>query len=126
MSCALFSSIRLREMMLSNRIAIAPMDQFSAADGLANDWHLMHYGQFGVSGTGLMIVEATAVEAVGRIATGCIGLYSDACEEALGRVTAFLKDFGNVGLGIQLAHAGRKGSMPVPWRRSFIGRARHS
>ena len=116
MSCALFSPIRMRGMTLANRIAIAPMDQFSAADGLANDWHLMHYGQLAVSGTGLMIVEATAVEAEGRISPGCIGLYNDECERTLGRVAAFCRDYGNVGLGIQLAHAGRKASMPVPWR----------
>ena len=121
MSCALFSPIRMRGMTLANRIAIAPMDQFSAVDGVANDWHLMHYGQLGVSGTGLMIVEATAVVAEGRISPGCIGLYDDQCERALARVAAFCRDYGNVGLGIQLAHAGRKASMPVPWRASGGG-----
>ena len=116
MGSALFSPIRLRGMTLANRIAVAPMDQFCAIDGVANDWHLMHYGQLAVTGIGLIIVEATAVEARGRISPSCIGLFSDETEAALARVVTFCRDFGNSGLGIQLAHAGRKASMPVPWK----------
>ncbi len=115
MTSVLFSPLKLRGLTLANRIVVAPMCQYSADDGAATDWHLMHLGHLAVSGAGLLITEATGVEARGRITPGCLGLYSDAHEEALGRVVAFCRRHGEARLGIQLAHAGRKASTQVPW-----------
>jgi 2,4-dienoyl-CoA reductase-like NADH-dependent reductase (Old Yellow Enzyme family) len=115
MSSALFSPISLRELTLENRIVVSPMCQYSARDGSATEWHLMHLGQFCVSGPGLVMVEATGVEARGRISYGDLGLYSDDNEEALGRVVAFCRKYGQSRLGLQLAHAGRKASDHLPW-----------
>lgn len=100
---------------MENRVVVSPMCQYSAEEGSATDWHLMHLGNFALSGTGLMIIEATAVEARGRITHGCLGLYSDANEEALARVLAFCRKHGQAKIGIQLAHAGRKASAQRPW-----------
>jgi 2,4-dienoyl-CoA reductase-like NADH-dependent reductase (Old Yellow Enzyme family) len=111
----LFSPVRLGELELANRIAIAPMCQYSADDGCAADWHLIHLGQLALSGAGLLIVEATAVEPVGRITTRDLGLWSDANEAALDRVLGALRRHSPMPLGIQLAHAGRKASSRVPW-----------
>ena len=115
MTSLLFTPIRLRELALANRIMVAPMCQYSAHDGTATDWHLMHLGQFAVSGAGLVVVEASGVEAIGRITPGCVGLYSDENEAALARVVRFFRDYGSAKIGIQLAHAGRKGSTRPPW-----------
>ncbi len=116
MTSRLFTPITLGAIQLPNRIALSPMCQYSARDGLVGDWHLMHLGQFAVSGLGLVMVEATAVEPQGRITPGCVGLYCDETEAALQRVVTFCRDYGNARLGIQLAHAGRKASCEVPWR----------
>ena len=91
------------------------MCQYSAENGAANDWHLQHLDSLSVSGARLVIVEQTAVEPVGRITHGCLGLYSDAQEAALARVVDFCRRAGSAALGIQLAHAGRKGSAKLPW-----------
>lgn len=112
---ALFSPTRLRAVEFSNRIVVSPMSQYSAENGSATDWHLMHLGQLAVSGAGLLIVEATNVEAEGRITQRCLGLYSDDNEAALARVVEFCRTHGNIPLGVQLAHAGRKGSAKLPW-----------
>ena len=111
----LFSDITLRGVRLDNRIVVSPMCQYSAADGDAQDWHLMHLGQLALSGAGLLITEAAAVEARGRITPQCLGLYSDANEAALKRVVDFCRAHSNIALGIQLAHAGRKASAHRPW-----------
>ncbi|MEM8750745.1 MAG: NADH:flavin oxidoreductase/NADH oxidase [Pseudomonadota bacterium] len=111
----LFTPITLRNVELANRIIVAPMCQYSAIGGTVTDWHLMHLGQYAVSGCGLVFVEATGVEADGRITHGCPGLYSDENEEGMARLVRFFKDYGNAKLGIQLAHAGRKASCHVPW-----------
>ena len=111
----LFSRGQLGALTLDNRIVVAPMCQYSAIDGSMNDWHLMHLGQFAVSGAGLVIVEATGIEAAGRITPGCTGLYNDENEAAMTRVIRFFKDYGSAKIGIQLAHAGRKASCNVPW-----------
>lgn len=116
MASALFSPIQLRGLELSNRIVVAPMCQYSAEDGTVGDWHVMHLGQFAISGAGLLFVEATGVEPEGRITPGCVGLYSDENEAALKRVLNFCNSYGNVPVGIQLAHAGRKASVDVPWQ----------
>ena len=91
------------------------MCQYSADDGCANDWHLTHLGMLANSGAGLVVVEATHVERHGRITHGCLGLYSDDNEAALARVVAHCRRIGTAKLGIQLAHAGRKGSAQRPW-----------
>ncbi len=115
MSSPLFAPLALREVTLANRIVVSPMCQYSAEGGSATDWHLMHLGALSVSGAGLLMIEATAVSAVGRITHGCLGLYNDANEAALARVVAACRRFGNTALGLQLAHAGRKGSARRPW-----------
>lgn len=115
MTSALFSPVRLADLQLRNRIVVAPMCQYSADDGCANDWHLSHQGMLSNSGAALVIAEATAVERRGRITHGCLGLYSDDCESALARVLAHCKRVGSARFGIQLAHAGRKASSQRPW-----------
>ncbi len=115
MSSALFSPIKLAGLTLANRIIVSPMCQYSADDGCANDWHLMHLGMLAHSGASLVVVEATHVERRGRITHGCLGLYSDANEAALARVIAQARRFGAVRFGIQIAHSGRKGSAQKPW-----------
>ena len=116
MTSALFSPIELRKLRLDNRIVVSPMCQYSARDGSAGDWHLMHLGQFSVSGSGLLMVEMTNVEARGRISPCCLGLYSDDNERTLKHVIEFCRRYGNTRLGIQLAHAGRKASTLPPWQ----------
>lgn len=91
------------------------MCQYSAVDGSATDWHLMHLGKFAISGVGLVMIEATHVEARGRITQGCLGLYSDDNESALQRVIGFCRQAGHAKIGVQLSHAGRKGSARRPW-----------
>ena len=115
MSSALFSPLALRGLSLSNRIVIAPMCQYSATDGLIDDWHLMHLGSLAHSGAGLLIVEATAVTPEGRISDRCPGLWSDSHEAAFARVLAGVRRHSAMPLAIQLAHAGRKASCAAPW-----------
>lgn len=111
----LFTPIELGTVELPNRIVIAPMCQYSSTDGLANDWHLIHLGQLALSGAGLLILEATAVEPDGRITYADLGLWSDACEAALTRVIGAVQQHSTMPLGIQLSHAGRKASSRAPW-----------
>ena len=111
----LFSSIQLGSLELKNRIVVSPMCQYSAENGNATDWHLMHLGSLAISGAGLLIIEATAVNPEGRISEKDLGLYSDDNEAALSRVISFCKKYSNTAIGIQLAHAGRKGSTCPPW-----------
>ena len=115
MSSALFSPLELRSLTLNNRIAVSSMCQYSAENGSAADWHLMHLGQFSMGAAGLVMTEATAVSAVGRITPNCLGLYNDENEAALKRVIDFCRKYGVTPMGIQLAHAGRKGSCEHPW-----------
>jgi NADPH2 dehydrogenase len=115
MSSALFSPIRLAGLELANRIVVSPMCQYSGDDGCANDWHLMHLGMLANSGAALVVVEATHVERHGRITHGCLGLYSDDNEAALGRVVSQARRRGTAKFGIQIAHSGRKGSAQRPW-----------
>ncbi|OGA13001.1 MAG: oxidoreductase [Betaproteobacteria bacterium RIFCSPLOWO2_02_FULL_65_20] len=111
----LFTPISLRGLALENRIMISPMCQYSARDGCASDWHLIHLGTLAQSGAGLLFLEATAVTPEGRITPGCLGLYSDANEAALAHVIAAVRRWSKMPLGIQLSHAGRKGSSFEPW-----------
>jgi 2,4-dienoyl-CoA reductase-like NADH-dependent reductase (Old Yellow Enzyme family) len=110
----LLSPLNLRGVVLRNRIAMAPMCQYSAENGFANDWHLVHLGSRAVGGTALVMVEATAVSPEGRITPGDVGIWSDAHVEPLARIASFVHSQGAVA-GIQLAHAGRKASTAAPW-----------
>jgi 2,4-dienoyl-CoA reductase-like NADH-dependent reductase (Old Yellow Enzyme family) len=110
----LFSSLRIREVTLKNRIAVSPMCMYSSVDGIANDWHLVHLGSRAVGGAALLIQEATAVSAEGRITPGDLGIYRDEHTTMLQRIASFIHQQGAVA-GIQLAHAGRKAGCARPW-----------
>lgn len=114
MTSQLFTPFQLRGLTLPNRIVVSPMCQYSSENGNANDWHLMHLGQFAMGAAGLVITEATHVSAIGRISHHCLGLYSDENEVTLKRVVDFCRRYGVAKLGIQLAHSGRKGSVHRP------------
>jgi 2,4-dienoyl-CoA reductase-like NADH-dependent reductase (Old Yellow Enzyme family) len=112
----LFSPFTLRKLTLANRIVVSPMCQYSAVDGCATDWHIVHWGQLLQSSAGMFTIEATAVSAIGRITLGCLGLYDDACEKALRERLAIVRKLAPpMPVAIQLAHAGRKGSSRLPW-----------
>jgi 2,4-dienoyl-CoA reductase-like NADH-dependent reductase (Old Yellow Enzyme family) len=111
----LFTPFTMRDLTLKNRLVVAPMCQYSAKDGFVSDWHFVHLGRFGIGGFGLVIVEATAVSPEGRISYGDLGLWSDDQIAPLKRIVDFLHSQG-AAAGIQLAHAGRKASTPVPFR----------
>ncbi len=111
----LFSPGQLGSTTFDNRIVVAPMCQYSAIDGCMTDWHLMHLGQYAVGGAGLVFVEASGVEAEGRITPGCPGLYNDENEASMAKIIRFFRDYGAAKIGIQLAHAGRKASADLPW-----------
>ena len=112
---SLFSSIRLREVQLKNRIAVSPMCEYSAVEGHPQPWHLVHLGSRAVGGAGLVFTEATAVEERGRISPADTGIYDDAHVDSWRPIAQFIRQHGAVP-GMQLAHAGRKGSTNVPWR----------
>ena len=111
----LFQPLHLGSLDLPNRIIIAPMCQYSADEGRATDWHVIHLGSLALSGAGLLITEATAVSPEGRITPGDLGLYSDDTEAALGRVLRAIREYSAMPVAMQLAHAGRKASSRVPW-----------
>jgi 2,4-dienoyl-CoA reductase-like NADH-dependent reductase (Old Yellow Enzyme family) len=113
----LFQPLTLRGLTLPNRIAVSPMCQYQAEDGLASDWHLVHYGGLAQGGAGLVMSEATAVLPEGRISPNDLGLWNRHQAEALAHIVHFIKAQGAVP-GIQLAHAGRKASNPAPWKGS--------
>jgi 2,4-dienoyl-CoA reductase-like NADH-dependent reductase (Old Yellow Enzyme family) len=111
----LFEPYRMRDVALDNRIVVSPMGQHSAENGVAAGWHHMHLGQFAVSGVGLVITEAVAIEPRGRVSRGCLGIWNDEQAEAFGRLLAFCKSYGSARMGIQLGHSGRKGSVSTSW-----------
>ena len=111
----LFSPLTIKNITLNNRIVMSPMCQYSAKDGFANDWHLVHLGSRAAGGSGLIIAEATAVSPEGRITPGDLGLWSDDHIKPLSRIVDFIHLQGSIA-GIQLAHAGRKASCAVPWK----------
>ena len=116
MPTTLFSPFFVGKLELRNRIVIAPMCQYSAdTEGCASDWHLIHLGHLALSGAALLTIEATAVSPEGRISPRDLGLWSDATEEALARVLGSLRRWSDMPIAIQLAHAGRKASVGVPW-----------
>jgi len=112
---SLFSPLTLRSITLRNRIGVSPMCQYMSVDGFANDWHLVHLGSRAVGGAGIVIVEASGVEARGRISPDDLGIYKDEHVEQLSRIAKFVESFGAVP-AIQIAHAGRKGSTKNPWK----------
>jgi 2,4-dienoyl-CoA reductase-like NADH-dependent reductase (Old Yellow Enzyme family) len=117
MQSTLFSPFQIGALTLHNRIVVAPMCQYSANEGTPGDWHLMHLGQLAISGAGLLILEATAVNPEGRISAGDLGLYSDENEAALARILAGVRTMApSIALAIQLGHAGRKASSSAPWQ----------
>jgi 2,4-dienoyl-CoA reductase-like NADH-dependent reductase (Old Yellow Enzyme family) len=113
----LFDPITFRDLTLPNRIVVSPMCQYSSTDGFANDWHFVHLATRAVGGAGLVFAEATAVTADGRISPDDLGIWADVHVGALGRIVRFIKGEGSA-MGVQLAHAGRKGSAYAP----FVGR----
>jgi 2,4-dienoyl-CoA reductase-like NADH-dependent reductase (Old Yellow Enzyme family) len=117
MTDSLFSPLRLRETTIPNRIGVSPMCQYSADEGVATDWHLVHLGSRAVGGAGLVMTEATAVSPEGRISPQDLGIWTDEQAAALERIVSFVRGQGAVP-GIQLAHAGRKASKRRPWEGS--------
>jgi 2,4-dienoyl-CoA reductase-like NADH-dependent reductase (Old Yellow Enzyme family) len=115
MSAILFSPLQLRGLTLANRIVVEPMTQFSADDGTAGDWHLMHLGQYAVSGAGLVMTESTYVAPHARNTPMCLSLYNDEQEAAITRIKRFFDRHGNARFGVQLCHAGRRASAKEPW-----------
>ncbi len=114
MASVLFSPITLRGLTLPNRVVVSPMCQYNSDNGSANDWHLMHLGSFSLGCAGLVICEMTDVTPIGRITPKCAGMWSDENEAALKRVHDFCRTYGVAKLGVQLAHAGRKGPTATP------------
>ena len=112
----LFKPHAVGPLTLKNRIAIAPMCQYSAIDGVAQPWHAQHIGRLALSGAGLVIIEATGVEAAGRITPDDLGLWNDDQAEALARILGDVRTYCDTPIGIQLAHAGRKASTSAPWK----------
>src|SRR6202045_1241915 len=112
---ALFTPIKLRGLALPNRIIVAPMCQYSADNGEASDWHFTHINMLSLSGAAMFCIEATHVEATGRITPGCLGLWNDATEAALRPILASVRKHSRIAVAVQLAHAGRKGSSHTPW-----------
>jgi 2,4-dienoyl-CoA reductase-like NADH-dependent reductase (Old Yellow Enzyme family) len=115
----LFSPLTIRDVTFRNRIAVSPMCEYSSEDGFANDWHVVHLGSRAVGGAGLVFTEATAVHPLGRISPADLGIWKDGHIETLARITRFIREQGAVP-GIQLAHAGRKGSTRVPWEGGAV------
>jgi 2,4-dienoyl-CoA reductase-like NADH-dependent reductase (Old Yellow Enzyme family) len=113
----LFDELQIRAATLRNRIVVSPMCEYSSTDGFANDWHLVHLGSRAVGGASLVFTEAAAVSPEGRISPRDLGIYKDAHIESLARITRFICEQGAIP-GIQLAHAGRKGSTLRPWEGS--------
>ena len=111
----LFTPFRLREMVLANRIGVSAMCQYSAADGTIDDWHLVNLGSRAIGGAGLVMTEMTAIGRDGRISPGCAGLYTGEHVAAWRRLTGFVKRFTSAKIGMQLGHAGRKGSTRLFW-----------
>jgi len=110
----LFSPLKIRGVTLSNRVVVSPMCQYSAVEGSAQAWHMMHLGTLSLSGAGMLMIEATGVEPAGRISPGCLGLYSDENQAALEPVIAAIRKHSTTAIVMQIAHAGRKASCRLP------------
>jgi 2,4-dienoyl-CoA reductase-like NADH-dependent reductase (Old Yellow Enzyme family) len=116
MTVKLFEPIELRSLRLPNRVVVAPMTQFSADEGVAGDWHLMHLGQYAASGAALTLTESCYVASNARNARSCLSLYSDEQEAAVARIAQFFDNHSDGFFGVQLAHAGRKASAREPFK----------
>lgn len=116
MGSKLFSEITIGGLNLENRIVVPPMCQYSASGGLANEWHLSHYGNLAFSGAGLLIFEATAVTPEGRISHADLGLWNNETATALRHVVDFIRQHSQISLALQISHAGRKASSNLPWK----------
>jgi len=112
----LFEPFHVGNLMLTNRIVVAPMCQYSAVNGAMTDWHLIHLGHLALSGAALLTIEATAVEPLGRITYADVGLWDDTTQAAMARILDSVRRHSDIPIAIQLAHAGRKGSTEVPWK----------
>jgi anthraniloyl-CoA monooxygenase len=115
-SSPIFWPYKLRGLELPNRMVVSPMCQYSAEDGIPNDWHLVHLGSRAIGGAGLIIAEMSGVSPIGRITPGCTGMYSDEHVEAWRRITDFIHERSGSKIGIQLGHAGRKASTKPLWQ----------
>jgi anthraniloyl-CoA monooxygenase len=120
---AAFSSFKLRDLELQNRIVMAPMGQYSAQNGLPNDWHFQHYTSRAVSGLGLILTEMTAISETGRITEGCTGIYIENQITEWKRINDFIHQNTQTKIGIQLGHSGRKGCSKIPWEEKFTGKS---
>ena len=118
---AAFSTFKLRDLELQNRIVMAPMGQYSAENGVVNDWHFQHYSSRAVGGLGLILTEMTAVSETGRITLGCAGIYNDNQVVEWKKITDFIHVNTKTKIGIQLGHSGRKGCSKIPWEDHFSG-----
>jgi anthraniloyl-CoA monooxygenase len=116
----MFTPFRLREMKLHNRIIVSPMDMYSATDGIPNDFHLVHLGSRAIGGAELVMTEMVCVSPEGRITLGCTGLYNEAQLEAWRRIVAFVHEWTDAKICLQLGHSGRKGSVKLPWEGTDI------
>jgi anthraniloyl-CoA monooxygenase len=116
----MFTPFKLREMRLHNRIIVSPMDMYSATDGIPNDFHLVHLGARAIGGAALVMTEMVCVSPEGRITLGCTGLYNEAQLEAWRRVVAFVHEWTDAKICLQLGHSGRKGSVKLPWEGTDI------
>jgi len=112
----LFSPIKIGSQSFDNRIVIPPMCQYSAKNGLAGDWHLMHYGSLSHSGAALMVLEATSVTPEGRLSPFDLGLWGEQQQQAMQSLIASIRQYSQMPIAVQLVHAGRKASMPAPWQ----------
>jgi 2,4-dienoyl-CoA reductase-like NADH-dependent reductase (Old Yellow Enzyme family) len=115
MTSQLFTPLQIGTRTLSNRVTIAPMCQYSAINGSMTDWHLMHLGSLAISGASMLVIEMTGVTPQAHITPYCVGLYSDANEAAMKRVVDYVRGISTIQIGVQLAHAGRKGSAHRAW-----------
>jgi len=115
----LLSPFKIRDTELRNRVVVSPMAQYSAVDGVAQPFHMVHYGSYAKGGAGMVMVEATGVTDQGRITNGCLGLYNDAQRDAFKPITQFMREYGVVP-AIQLGHGGRKASMQRPWHGNAV------
>lgn len=111
----MFTPFKLRDLVLENRIVVSPMCQYSATDGVPDDWHMIHLGSRAMGGAGLVVTEATGVSPAGRITHGCTGIWSDAQQAAWARIVDAAHAHSGAAIALQLGHAGRKGSAALPW-----------
>ncbi|CAM4430603.1 oxidoreductase [Flavobacterium terrigena] len=118
---AAFSTFKLRNLELQNRIVMSPMGQYSAENGIVNDWHFQHYTSRAIGGLGLILTEMTAVSETGRITEGCAGIYNEKQISEWKRINDFIHQHTQTKIGIQLGHSGRKGATKKPWEESFTG-----